>query len=55
MLPAIIQQLNHRCRELGYLRVGQSSSRRCEVSDLSWNDPRHVGNIDNRECSSLEG
>jgi hypothetical protein len=38
ILPAIIQQINNRTRELGHLDVGRSTGESCEVKDSSKNN-----------------
>ncbi|XP_048570132.1 uncharacterized protein LOC125551026 [Triticum urartu] len=54
MLPAIIQQINNRTRQLDHLVVGRSTGESCEVKDTSKNNLRHVVKIGSRECTCLE-
>ena len=52
ILPAIIQQINNRTRELGHLDVGRSTGESCEVKDTNKNNIRHVVKIGSRESSA---
>ncbi|XP_037473932.1 uncharacterized protein LOC119349951 [Triticum dicoccoides] len=54
ILPAIIQQINNRTRQLDHLVVGRSTGESCEVKDTSKNNLRHVVKIGSRECTCLE-
>jgi hypothetical protein len=54
ILPAIIQQINNRTRQLDHLDVGRSTGESCEVKDTNKNNLRHVVKIGSRECTCLE-
>jgi hypothetical protein len=54
ILPAIIQQINNRTRELDHFDVGRSTGESCEVKDTNKNNLRHVVKIGSRECTCLE-
>ncbi|KAM3190865.1 hypothetical protein ACQJBY_068691 [Aegilops geniculata] len=53
-LPAIIQQINNRTRQLDHLVVGRSTGESCEVKDTSKKNLRHVVKIGTYECTCLE-
>ena len=54
MLPPVVQQLHKRSRGLAHLKVLPSTSRSCEVVDMSKSGKRDVVNIQLRECTCLE-
>ena len=54
MQPPVVQQLHKRSRGLAHLKVLPSTSRSCEVVDMSKSGKRDVVNIQLRECTCLQ-